>query len=214
MKFLALLLVIYLFVSSSISACFGNQEEPEERYESGTTGVGLMIENVVAKVESDERCFDKNNVNLDFSYSFYCLNDTTIDSVGSKKYKDPWYEDAYAIYLSKNPMLVFEEDEITDYENKVNAKLYKYFSFDDILETDYGYTHSAGKVNYNHSEKLTIPEELFDSTSGYVYVYVIRFLKDTRNETAVYTYFEYDSYFNETISIKYELTDDNKVVLK
>jgi hypothetical protein len=123
------------------------------------------------------------------------------------------FQYTYAVYLSKSEELIFEEDSsgnVVDYENEVNAQLIKYINYENSFSTNYGHKGSRelfylGFINYNHSEKLTIPAELFDSSNDYVYIHVARFCKSVENDTM---------YFAEStiVDIEYRLLGDNTVL--
>lgn len=182
----------------------------------------LAQKDFFAKVESDTLLFDKDNVILNFYYSLYQLDNTTIDKVRedhyyipSEGYGNPFHqEDTYAIYLSNNEMLAFETDQgyIIDHKNKVNAQLYKYITFEEAFKTNYGYTSTrkalqlVNSINYNHCEKLVIPAELFDEANSSVYIHIVRL-----------QHYVYENRLVEremiTLKIKYKFLNNNMVKL-
>ena len=213
-KLIALVLVIVTLVLT-LTGCFWRGNNTSEEYCWGDYGLGFPhYQDLNAMVTSDRLEFDINNVTLDFSYCFYCLDDETIEEVQSDFYYgtgEKYWEASYAIYLSNDSYLLFEEEDtrIIDYENKVNARLIKYIDLEDLFNTNYGYTTPIGRqIEYNHTEKLTIPAEYFDPSQGIVCIHVIRFSHFTENDT-LHRYPE-----STRIIIEFDLFDDNTVVLR
>lgn len=212
-------LLILLIVLSTFTGCM------ILGYSNGNSNLGFPErDDLNAKVKANNCLFEKDGVTLDLFYCFYCLDEETIEQskanhhyIPSESEKDTFHsESAYAIYISKNNLLVFERDEnegLIDYENKVNARLWKFISFEEAFNTNYGYTTDQNdsalnkRINYNHNEKLTIPTEFFDSSSGCVYIHIVSFLHDVNA----------DSYFTtsemSTIRIKYKLLGDTVVLI-
>ena len=220
MKKTIALILVALIIALTLTGC------SKPIYSSGATHKSLNCaigdKPIKAMVESDKLFFDKNDVNLDFYYCFYCLDDETMEQckdyycfIPSQSQLENGYfysESAFAIYISNNEKLIFEEDEnvgLTDYENKVNAKLVKFISFKEAFEKDYGFTTTGfSKVDYHHNEKLIFPVEVFDSSTNYIYIHVVELRyapeKNTYSDSKASRY---------TVSIKYKLLGDNTVVL-
>ena len=211
-KTISLILVV-LITALTLTGC------SKPIYSSGYNSPGFEFKKEVnAKVEADRLLFDRNDVTLNFFYCFYCLDNSTIEQIKNKheNKSNEWseqqfhYQANYAIYLSNNNQLIFEKDEndrFIDCKNKVNAQLLKYFTFEEAFANDYGYTSPKFKMNYNHSERLTIPEELLISSGDCVYIHIACFSYDVINDVVVH--------FGErrAIPIKYKLLGDNTVVL-
>ncbi len=215
-------ILILLTLISTLTGCVHNDDiiyvggAFYEPYEWGKGGIPC------AKVESHKTIFDIDAVTLDLYYALYSreggesLYDlkTRFSSIPSEN--DSFYhtESDYAIYISNNDELVFEKDEIgqlIDYENKVNAMLWKFISFEEAFGTDYGYTTTVDndsffkfkKVNYSQKETITIPEELFNSSSGYIYVYVLRLLHNKATDHHLC-----DNFYYYNFEIKYQVILD------
>ena len=195
-------------------------------YSKGDSYLGFPLASTInAKVETNKLIFNKNNVVIDFFYGLYCLDKQDIWQAKDNHDYVPsvWDENAFhsqsefAIYISNEPLLTFNlcnSGSFADYNN-VDARLYKYISFEEAFSINYGYTTSgesaaAKKIIYNYSEKLTIPSEFFISSNDYVYIHIIHLLHDIDNDT-----FNTLSYDTKTLRIKYKsfgntviLTDD------
>lgn len=218
MKRLIAFIIVVFIMTLSLTGCSRPVYVRGNRYQGFEFAQDLNL-----KVEANKLLFDINDVTLDFFYSLYSLDDHNLNQL-----KDiHWYasygeheshlEAVYAIYISNNKELLLEEDEsgaLVDYQNGVNAKLIKFISFEEAFDTDYGYitlTNPFLKINYNHNEKLTIPAELFNSQSDYVYIHLISLVYNVSN----------DKYYNEklfyipnisTLDIKYKLLRDKTIV--
>ena len=212
MKRLIALILITFIMTLTLIGC------SDAVYSRGQTHLSFeYAQDVNAKVEANKFLFNKNDVTLDLFYCFYCLDNHNLDQVKDgneciikNEYENLHFQSNYAIYLSNNKELIFEKDEqdnLVDQKNKVNATLYRYFTFEEAFATDYGFTSSGLKINYNHSEKITIPEEFFDSSNNYVYIHVVWFWYDVLNETTS------DLREKTTIEINYELLEENRVLL-
>ena len=217
-RFIALSLLIVV-LTLTLTGCSG------VAYESGNITLGFpRLQDLNAKVTSQKIFLSKNDATLDFYYSFYGLTKINIEQakeelsyITTYHYKEVRLECTYAIYISKNEEIVFEKndsDELVDFKNNVNAQLYKYFSFEDAFDTDYGFSSAYGnrRIEYNHSEKITISPDLFDSSEGCIYIYVVAFVHDATNDK----YYDDIVFCNPThtcVKIKYKLIGKNTVVL-
>jgi hypothetical protein len=124
-------------------------------YVSGNTHVPIEFgKRAYAKVEANRLIFNNVDVTLDFYYAFYRINNNTKEQL-KENAEEKQYQPNFAIYLSNNEELIFAEDEnekIVDCETGVNATLYKYFTFDETFDTDYGYTTKGfNEIQYNYS---------------------------------------------------------------
>ena len=110
--------------------------------------VGEWLKSFYCKLQSNKLVFDSDDVTLDFYYGLYPLYGAeTLET--QKMYHGFELSDGdriecnFAIYLSDSDEIVFEQDEnenIIDYENKVNARLWKFISYEEAFSTDYGFT--------------------------------------------------------------------------
>ena len=213
-KLIALVLVVITLVFT-LTSCFWRNDNSNEEYCWGDYGLGFpQYQDLNAKVTSDRLEFDINDVTLDFYYCFYCLDDETIEEVQEDYHyetSEGYREATYAIYLNNEGPLLFEEENncIIDYENKVNSQLIKYIDHEELFNTNYGYTTPKGRqIEYNHSEKLTIPAEYFDPSRGIVYIHIVRLLHWKNDDTL-------QRCAEETvIGIQFDLIDENTVVLR
>ena len=213
-KLIALVLVITTLVLT-LTGCFWREDDTSEEYCWGDEGLGFPeYQDLNAKVTSDRLEFDINDVTLDFYYCFYCLDDETIEEVQSNYHSgtgEEYFENTYAIYLSNEWSLSFEEENnrIIDYENKVNARLVKYIDYEELFDTNYGYTvHGINVIEYNYVEKLTIPAEYFDPSRGIVYIHIVR-LNHWKDDDMFQIHSE-----KTVIGIQFDLLDENTVVLR
>lgn len=226
MKRIIALILVILIIIISLTGC------STRIYKRGLLNLPLgRYQQINAKVEANKIIFDKNDVTLDFFYSFYCLENQTLDQV--KRYNDNIYYETtlpefkkiiishyrctYAIYISNNKELIFEEEEngaLVDLEKGVNAQLLKFFDYEDAFSSNYGFKFPEifQELNYNHSEKLTIPEYLLNRDNEYVYIHILSIdynvLDDRYYNSKV---FHIDNIY--TLDIEYKLIGDNKVIL-
>ncbi len=180
-----------------------------------------------AKVQSDKKVFDINDVTLDFYYSLYCLDDyESIEDVRSNFYLEVpeesevyyWYSRQYvhAIFIGESDDTWGEKydfySSFDEYLSSRSAKLYKFIDFEETFTTDYGCTISREgsweETHYNHKETLTIPAEMFSKSSGSVYIYLVRLSHKLSTDEYVYAWGD-----KSVIQIKYELLENNKVRL-
>ena len=214
-KLIAVVLVI-ITLSFSLSGC------QKRLYESGKTHITIEFSRSVnAKVEADKLIFNKNDTTVDLLYCLYNLDYVTIEQIKKSYCYIPtdselkegikYTEAAFAIYISNNEELIFEEEQsigLIDYENKVNAKLVKYITFEEAFENDHGFTTSRFKIDYHHSEKFTIPAEMFDSSNDCVYIHLVR-LNHCPEDNTYYLL----RYYQCTVKIKYKLIGKDNVIL-
>ena len=225
-RVIALMLVVF-FTIVSLTGCY------TPIYKRGELNLNLgLYQQVNAKVEADRFIFNKNDVTLDFFFCFYRLDDQTLEQA-KKDGENIYYETilpefekilishyrcTYAIYISNNKKLIFEMDEngaLVDLEKGVNAQLLKFFDYEEAFSSNYGFTTSENlllEMHYNHSEKLTIPENLLNTDNEYVYIHVVSLdynVLDDRyyNSRVFHTHNIY------TLDIEYKLLGDNKVIL-
>ena len=210
-KLLGVLLILLILLSTLTGCDFdentlyngGAYYEPNPVWTKG--------ENILcAKVEANKTIFDVDAVTMDIYYALYSrdngesleelrANYTFIPSEGDV---DPHQEVDFAIYISNDKDLVFEKNEnktLVDYKNKVNGIMWKFIGFEEAFERDYGYTTTTvdensffefRKVNYSHKETITIPEELFNSSSGKIYIHITR-LTHNKETDQYYCYYSY-----------------------
>ena len=212
-KIIALVLIISTLVLT-LTGCFWRDDNTSEEYCWGDEGLGFPeYQHLNAKVTSDKLEFDINDVTLDFYYCFYCLDDETIEEVRSNYHSgtgEEYFENTYAIYLSNEWSLSFEEenDRIIDYENKVNAQLIKYIDHKELFDTNYGYTiYGINVIEYNHMEELTIPAEFFVSSYGTVYIHVVRLCHWVEDD-------KFSASEKATVGIEFDLLDESTVILR
>lgn len=182
-------------------------------FKSGDTANGFHQNSMNALVETNKIISNKNDVTLDFSYGFYKLDEISIEQ--AKARRDYWdndlhYQRNYAIYISNNEKLEFDKDEngnLIDPKNNVNAILYKFFTYEEAFEKNYGFDFEFFKIKYCHSEKITIPEELFISSSEYVYIHIVIMTYELTNDKFTWAQSQ------PIIPIKYKLIGNDIVVL-
>ena len=215
-KVIALILVLSLFALSLAGCSF-------KMYTNGAIYKNLnsnVDHSIYAKVEAHSFMFDINDVEFDFYYSLYSLdNNLSLEQV--RKYHfgtitlpeiqedELDWEYVYGIFLSNNEDIVFEDDNVgvsTNNEYGVNAKLIKFIDFEESFNTNYGYSSSGLKLIYNHKEKLSVPAELLAPSSNCLYVHIVRFVYMPENDAFVNSYYKY------TLSIKYTLNGDKVIV--
>ena len=194
MKRLIALVLALLMLTLSLTGCsFGKYIRGDKRYHISWP----VIQRIYAKVEADHIIFDKNDVTLDFYYGLYKLFEiSTLEQTKEHYHYIPSKEEVekgvrhtesnFAIYISNNSELIYEKDEngcLLDPKDKVNAKLWKYISFEEAFNTNYGYSSAALDLTYNHSEKITIPADLFTSDNNLVYIHIISLLYTPEEKT-------------------------------
>lgn len=215
-KLIALILTFITLILSMTGCYFG-------KYIRGNTMYNLnwlAMQSIYAKVEADRIIFDKSDVTLDFYYGLYKTNEIeTLEQISeyyhgtiseSKLHDGEFYwESVYAIFLSNDEELVFENNNIESLieDNRVNTKLLKFIDFKESFSTDYGFTSEALELIYNHHEKIVVPEDLFARLNGSVYIHIFRFMYLPEENSFINS-----NYAHHIISIKYLLIGD-KVVL-
>ena len=220
-KLIAFFLVM-LSLMLSLTSCFSGT------YLRGDTMYNLDWLNgqsIYAKVEADHFVFDKNDVTLDFNYGLYQLGNMTLDQVKKTYCYIPseeelqngmlYSESDFAIYISNSEELVFESKEdgsLIDPQNKVNAKLWKYISYDDAFSTNYGYTSISLKVIYNHGEKITIPAEFFSSENDHrVYIHIVLLWRNSEGTIHSCSNAQNDYYYSK-YALDYMLFGDSVIL--
>lgn len=206
MKKLIALVVVFVFVLS-LTGC------SNVKYVWGDSYLNFEFgKDINAKLSSDTLIFSKDEITMDFLYSLYSVNNITLEQAKGCGRRTPSQNDkyqsnlesVYAIYLSNNENLIFEEDNdgaLIDYENGVNAQLLKFIDYEEAFSTNYGYTSHQLTITYNHSEKITIPAEFFNSINGVVYIHIISFVHDIDN----------NKYYNDNV---FEFTNISTVKMK
>lgn len=188
-KLIAFILTLLMVVTFVLSAS-GCLPDTPDTYITTSNSMSTSTELMLT---SDSFVFDRDNVTLDFSYGLYDLTRDTFEeakdcrdtNVVEKNYH---IQSNYAIYLSKNHELVFVDENnnqiylMSDNKSNANAQLYRYFTYDEAFEKNYGFNTNNNRM-FNHSEKLTIPAEFFDSPRGCVYIHLAHFWYDVVNET-------------------------------
>ena len=220
MKKLIALMLALLMLGLSLTGCsFGEYVRGDTNYHIRW----INTQTIYAKVEADHIIFDKNNVTLDFYYGLYKINEVeTLEQTRKRYYSIPSKDEAdrgarhtesnFAIYISNNSELVFEKDDngiLLDPKDKVNAKLWKFISFEEAFSTNYGFSNQSIDLTYNHSEKITIPAEFFVSGNNRVYIHIVRILYMPDDNT--YSSF-YRNYGEHNCMMKYTLIGDTVVL--
>lgn len=209
-KLLGVLLIL-LTLLSTLTGCVYEENtlyHGGAYYEPGYEW-GKSNDILCAKVESYKTFFDIDAVTMDFYYALYSRDyGESLEELRAKHMfipsegnTTPHQEVDFAIYISNDMDLIFEKNEnktLVDYKNKVNGIMWKFISFEEAFETDYGYTTTVDensyfkfkKVNYLHKETITIPEELFNSSSGKIYIHITR-LTHNKETDQYYCYYSY-----------------------
>lgn len=226
MKRIISLVIVFWLLILSLTNCFSGT------YTRGDTLYNISWydgQSIYARLESDSFIFDKNDVTLDFSYGLYQeFENITLDQL-KKGYCDVpseeelqngaiYRESDFAIYISNSEELVFETKDngsLIDPKNKVNAKLWKYITFDEAFSTNYGYTYVRLKIKYNYSEKITIPSEFFTPQNNRLYIHIVRLWRNFEG-TIQLDYisqndYYFDKYFNKC-SITHMLLGDTVIL--
>lgn len=182
------------------------------KYHSGDTGhQSFIMSDIFSAVYSDTDTFDKNEVTLEFRYGFYDIDYVKkYNSYGYRQYSDD--KVIFAVYITDYEHCYDFSglDEFADYKNIEHYHFIEEITEDEAL-SDYNYGYTMGwikGVKYNHTEKLTIPSELFDEEKSTLVIVVASFIYPNENHKEYFP-FEYS-----TLEIPYVHVDENNIKIK
>ena len=182
----------------------------KSRYEIGTFSYSSLVGTSLSMgAYSDTNIFMKDEVILHLNYGFF-----------DKKYYDryetdpkgPYLHNAndeiiIAMYLSDNSETrVMSGQDILDYKNVENSKLLKEIPIEQAFSGEYSYNKAKGdRINYNHSEEITIPETYFDKQEGEVVINISAYVMPTETRRS---YLAMETY---SIILEYSNIDGDKI---
>ena len=181
MKRLVAFILIISLTCISLIGCSYEEIEPRV-YIYGFTSMttGLSYEKLV---------FDTSDVTLELKLGlFYREEGKTLDELKNQYLsyvKDSIsievLDSIFVIYASKDKFVqwsVHQSERL--HSNTDNAVILKIFTLDEVFENDFSYTSTGeygkyGRITYNNSTKVTVPEEFFDTAQETIYISVYRF---------------------------------------
>lgn len=155
---------------------------------------------IMCAARSDKTEFDVNDVTLDF-YFGWCQQPP-----GKPAYPDIYSAIVYAIYFGNNKSFNRSIQNIEDYKDILDHCFVKEISIEQFDSDEFAISmkKNTGKV-FKQSEKYTIPKELFDQSTGYVYFWIRNIWLKEDNQFLTQD--------GECVSIKYDFINDNIVRL-
>ena len=219
-KVIALVLAISL-ITMILSGC--SSDLPDEYVSRiSITFTPYSIASITTEIRSDKFVFNTDGVTLDLYLGLF-YNEAGDAKKIKKDYlalknQNESYEvtDAlFVVYASKNPHFEwysYENEPI--HKNVVGKEILKTITLDEAIDGGLWYTTKngigkSGKVNYNNSIKITIPEEFFDTEQKSLYITVYQF--NCCLEDGVYK--EYPGNYSTRIKIKYIVKDKTTIEL-
>ena len=168
-------LLILVILCSTLTGCFGESNE-ERTYVYGDIVLRRWGPHLNAKLESSVSTFSKKNATFDLFVSVYDIDNPA-------NYVDDLPEIyRLCIFVSNNdtpPYKNFNPVYQKSFNDVENAELIREISYDEAFNTDFGYTIDedswAKSINYNHKEKITIPEYFFTPEHECICIHVIEF---------------------------------------
>lgn len=209
-KIIILLLVCASILTTGCKLALYNTRE-ERPYKAGNFTLPLRAMSMIMMgIKSDANEFEKQNVVIDLYYGLYnnAYIGENLEYVAST-YKSGDDEPLYVgVYICDG---TYEYDaavgdKYDNYRDIDNYYMIKELSEQEAFSGEYGYDVPSGRnIEYNHSESFLIPEEWFSEDKGKLYINIIVF----RDENdGVYTVCGM-----ELQEIKYELTEDEKIII-
>ena len=197
-------LLILLMVSLFTTGC-GQKSEFEKGFDYTFTPNSIMF-----GAKSNTDTFSKNDVTFDLYYGVYDIGYAEKYNTDPKSgYRKEGYETIFfGLYICEADysLDVVNDMEISDYKTIDNHYFVKEISEEEAFSDEYGFTMSYWKgITYNHSEKITIPSELFANETGSFVVKLIAFHEPMSEGENYYTsmarYIEFD----------YQVVDENTI---
>ena len=158
-------ILILLTLLSTLTGCL------DIGYASGDYSIGFEFAKMLnAKVRSEKSAFSNDDVTLDLYIGVYDKNETyhLVDDL-----PETYVLTIYVSNFNVMPFTFHEDVYIRDFTDVDNAVFIREISYKEAFSEEYGYTVSMGKIQYNHSERITIPKELFSPEYDAVYIHIV-----------------------------------------
>lgn len=198
------LLLILLMVSLFATGC-AQKSEFEKGFDYTFTPNSIMF-----GVKSDTDTFSINDVTFDLYYGVHDIGYAEKYNTNPKSgYRKEGYETIFfGLYICEADcsLDVVNDMEISDYKAIDNHYFVKEISEEEAFSDEYGFTMSYWKgTTYNHSEKITIPPELFANEAGSFVVKLIAFHEPMNDGDNYYTSMV------RGIELDYQTVDENTI---
>ncbi len=201
--------VLFLLLAVSLFTTGCGQKS---KFEKGF-GYTPTPESIMFGVRSDTDTFFKNDVSFDLYYGVHDIGyDDKYNSDPKKSYQKDGYETIFfGLYICKTAYRfdVRNDTEISDYQVIDNHYFIKEISEEEAFSEEYGFRMSYWRgITYNHSEKITVPAEVFAEDTGRFVIQLIAFHKPIT---------EGGNYYVSTVGnfgIDYHTMDENTIKLK
>lgn len=197
-------LLILLMVSMFTTGC-GQKSEFEKGFDYTFTPNSIMF-----GVKSDTDTFSINDVTFDLYYGVHDIGYAKKYNTDPKSgYRKEGYETIiFGLYICEADcsLDVVNDMEISDYKTIDNHYFVKDIFEEEAFSDEYGFTMSYWKgITYNHSEKITIPPEIFANEAGSFVVKLIAFHEPMNDG---------DNYYTSTvrgIELDYQIVDEDTI---
>ena len=215
-KFVARIMFLVLLLASALSfaGCAGY---PNKKYILTTHIDNYILESQIRlRATSDTKVFSKNDITFDLSYAMHSRNiwgksslQTSNDLYSTYIEK---YDVVYGVYILANGYDAWDRRydaplSVENIEDVNNYYFIKKLSENEALSEDYvriypNFAVGNGADRYNHTESITIPQEVVANTNGMFVVCIIAFVWDEDNSI-------YNSFELSKIEFSYETIDEN-----
>ena len=206
-KYILVLTAIILCLIFSLTGC------GKKTYQAGTffsiySGFAPMI-----GIKADTDKFTMDNVTFDFYCGLYDINNN--ESLKSQHGLGAGYLNlVFVIYARRAESANFlSAEDIDDYRNIDGWYYIKEISEEEASAEKYGYTSSRIRrkkgmnysINYNGSEKITIPKDVFDTKNNSFEIRLVGYIID--NDNNILRTARYDGY----IDLNYEFLSNDEI---
>ncbi|MBQ2718185.1 MAG: hypothetical protein IJF75_06275 [Clostridia bacterium] len=175
-NFLKITLSFVILICLLLTTACGNADDLQ--YRAGVFG-GYRLSRTMIGIEGETDTFDIDNVNFKLFITLH-QNDETPN-------KGMYISEGVGVFDFNFGLYVCDANDeikdstVSDYKNINGYKLLNEISEKEAFSGEYVHTYNyvTNKINYNHSEPLIIPKEVFKNETGRI---VISFLVFSSNE--------------------------------
>ena len=192
--------ILFVVVVSIFAGC------GHAKYEMGFSPTHSVKE-VRIGVKYNNNKFAKDDVTFDLCYGFYDIKwkeDTTRKS-SLFGYGDEIF---FVFYIMESGFELNTLWRVYDYRNIEKLYFIKEFSNEEAQSDEYAFSVGKFRIRYNHQEKFTVPQDIFDGEYGHFDLMMCSFIKNPEQET------EYNYVGGDYITFHYYFIDDNVLQLR
>lgn len=168
-------------------------------------------EPIMFGIKSSNDTFEKESVSFDLYYGVHNIGYTEKHGTDPRStyIKSPRSAELlFALYfvIEEYANDVLNDNELDDYKNIKHHLFIKELSEEEAFSEEYGFkmNYFTG-ISFNHSESVTIPEELFEKDSGRIAIKIIAMHKPEQEDGKFYTSCA------RHVSISYETTENGHI---